>query len=212
MKNIHTQESGRSMIEMLGVLAIIGVLSVGGIAGYSQAMNKFKVSKTTDQIQTLVTNIRTLTASQKNYALVGNATILQKMGALTDEMCSDTACTNSKLLNPYGGKIKLAAINTTTGTNKGFYISYQDLPASACVSLATQAWGDASSGLTSVRVKSTAETETGPAATSSAADGATVMSTADKGDGGSVGMPMSLTAASLGCGTASTSSVTFYYR
>lgn len=26
-------EKGRSMIEMLGVLAIIGVLSVGGIAG-----------------------------------------------------------------------------------------------------------------------------------------------------------------------------------
>ena len=31
-------EHGRSMIEMLGVLAIIGVLSVGGIAGYSKAM------------------------------------------------------------------------------------------------------------------------------------------------------------------------------
>ena len=30
-----TSDSGRSMIEMLGVLAIIGVLSVGGIAGYS---------------------------------------------------------------------------------------------------------------------------------------------------------------------------------
>ena len=29
---------GRSMIEMLGVLAIIAVLSVGGIAGYSKAM------------------------------------------------------------------------------------------------------------------------------------------------------------------------------
>ena len=26
-------ESGRSMVEMLGVLAIIGVLSIGGIAG-----------------------------------------------------------------------------------------------------------------------------------------------------------------------------------
>ena len=31
MKN----ESGRSMVEMLGVLAIIGVLSIGGIAGYT---------------------------------------------------------------------------------------------------------------------------------------------------------------------------------
>ena len=36
---------GRSMIEMLGVLAIIGVLSVGGIAGYSKAMEKFKLNK-----------------------------------------------------------------------------------------------------------------------------------------------------------------------
>ena len=31
---------GRSMIEMLGVLSIVGVLSVGGIAGYSKAMEK----------------------------------------------------------------------------------------------------------------------------------------------------------------------------
>ena len=36
---------GRSMIEMLGVLAIVAVLSVGGIAGYSKAMEKFKVNK-----------------------------------------------------------------------------------------------------------------------------------------------------------------------
>ena len=36
---------GRSMIEMLGVLAIIGVLSVGGIAGYSKAMEKWKLDK-----------------------------------------------------------------------------------------------------------------------------------------------------------------------
>ena len=36
MKNFEIKnESGRCMIEMLGVLAIIGVLSVGGIAGYS---------------------------------------------------------------------------------------------------------------------------------------------------------------------------------
>ena len=41
-------ENGRSMIEMLGVLAIIGVLSVGGIAGYSKAMYRFKMNKTID--------------------------------------------------------------------------------------------------------------------------------------------------------------------
>ena len=34
-KQQMTTESGRSMVEMLGVLAIIGVLSIGGIAGYT---------------------------------------------------------------------------------------------------------------------------------------------------------------------------------
>ncbi len=42
-------QSGRSMIEMLGVLAIIGVLSVGGIAGYSKAMEKWKINKTVEE-------------------------------------------------------------------------------------------------------------------------------------------------------------------
>lgn len=37
-------QSGRSMIEMLGVLAIIAVLSVGGIAGYSKALEKWKIN------------------------------------------------------------------------------------------------------------------------------------------------------------------------
>ncbi len=38
-------ESGRSMVEMLGVLAIIGVLTVGGVAGYNFAMNKHRANE-----------------------------------------------------------------------------------------------------------------------------------------------------------------------
>lgn len=40
-----TVESGRSMVEMLGVLAIIGVLSVGGIAGYKTAMERHQANQ-----------------------------------------------------------------------------------------------------------------------------------------------------------------------
>ena len=42
------------MIEMLGVLAIIGVLSVGGIAGYSKAMEMWKINKMTEQYSYLI--------------------------------------------------------------------------------------------------------------------------------------------------------------
>ncbi len=33
-------EQGRSMVEILGVLAVIGVLSIGGIQGYRYAFTK----------------------------------------------------------------------------------------------------------------------------------------------------------------------------
>ena len=43
-------ESGRSMVEMLGVLAIIGVLSVGGIAGYSLSMRRHRANGIVDTV------------------------------------------------------------------------------------------------------------------------------------------------------------------
>lgn len=42
---MYNKESGRSMVEMLGVLAIIGVLSIGGIAGYTLAMDKYRANE-----------------------------------------------------------------------------------------------------------------------------------------------------------------------
>ena len=47
-------ENGRSMVEMLGVLAIIGVLSVGAIAGYGKAMFKYKLNKQTEQLNQVI--------------------------------------------------------------------------------------------------------------------------------------------------------------
>ncbi len=41
----NTFESGHSLVEMLGVLAIIGVLSVGGIASFNVAMTKHKANE-----------------------------------------------------------------------------------------------------------------------------------------------------------------------
>ena len=46
----RTNESGRSMVEMLGVLAIIGVLSIGGIAGYTMAMNRYRANEVVDAV------------------------------------------------------------------------------------------------------------------------------------------------------------------
>lgn len=52
MANRNKPESGRSMVEMLGVLAVMGVLTVGGITGYKMAMTKWKVNELVNELNT----------------------------------------------------------------------------------------------------------------------------------------------------------------
>ncbi|MBE6446018.1 MAG: type II secretion system protein [Alphaproteobacteria bacterium] len=56
-KNYKRSQKGRSMVEMLGVLAIIGVLSVGGVYGYGVAMKKHKANELLHQASMLATTI-----------------------------------------------------------------------------------------------------------------------------------------------------------
>ena len=66
MKNIK-QENGRSMVEMLGVLAIIGVLSIGGIAGYTMAMNRYRANEIIDTASKLSVIAQTSNVSGGTY-------------------------------------------------------------------------------------------------------------------------------------------------
>ncbi len=79
--------TGRSMVEMLGVLAIIGVLSVGAIAGYSKAMTKYKLNKHAEQMNTV---INAIARNAHNFGNIGAGTSLVnvfiKMGEIPQEM------------------------------------------------------------------------------------------------------------------------------
>ena len=46
-----TGQNGRSMVEMLGMLAVAGVLSVGGVMGYQYAVNKNKATRVLNDVQ-----------------------------------------------------------------------------------------------------------------------------------------------------------------
>lgn len=166
---MRVNESGRSMIEMLGVLAIIGVLSVGGIAGYSKAMNKYKTNKVADNVSMIVTNIRTLYAQQNNFTGLTTENAIS-MGVVPDELIVKSGDNANKVLqNAFLGSvfIKSAAATgldasgvTGAGTDKAFYVIFNGLSKEACVTLATNDWGSGySSGLLGIKVSGTALTD-----------------------------------------------------
>ena len=159
MTMIKTNESGRSMIEMLGVLAIIGVLSVGGIAGYSKAMNKFKTNKVADNVSMLIANIKTMYAQQNSYEDLSNVNAVS-MGLVPDELVVNAAA--GTLSNAYNGAVTISeAKSLSTGTDKlAFTIKFDGLSREACMTLATNDWGSSySSGLIAIKVSGTAITD-----------------------------------------------------
>ena len=58
-RQAYAPQYGRSMIEMLGVLAIIGVLTVGSIAGYNKAMRRHLLNKQREQISYILSAVET---------------------------------------------------------------------------------------------------------------------------------------------------------
>ena len=86
------RECGRSMVEMLGVLAIIGVLSVGAMTGYSKAMFKYKLNKQAEQLNTVLNAAARNALSFNNLNTGLNVTeYFVKMGEIPIEMVKDTS-------------------------------------------------------------------------------------------------------------------------
>ncbi len=113
----RTNETGRSMVEMLGVLAIIGVLSVGGIAGYTMAMNRYRANEVIDLANKYA--VVTFSAYESNRALNnGTATNFKTpsfcdTGLIATTSSTDTAC---KVNGTTIGKAQLMPTTNCTGT------------------------------------------------------------------------------------------------
>lgn len=144
------EQTGRSMIEMLGVLAIIAVLSVVGMAGYSKAMERYRINETINQVVTIIHNTRDLFRAQKDYS------------SLSSIRCniSNSSCTNRGLVekarifpdsiknkgykNIFGGEIEfISEGRLIEGDKKAVALFFHNIPSEACMKLLTQDWRSA---------------------------------------------------------------------
>ena len=125
--NKKRNQLGRSMIEMLGVLAIVGVLSAGGIAGYSMAMQSYKTNLLMERVNLIANRARTI---YKNSDFTGiSSSVLINAGKLSAE----------DFKQPFGGDISIA--KSTWGSNT-FHIRLGSVPADTCTDMLSNDWGD----------------------------------------------------------------------
>ncbi len=116
------------MIEMLGVLAIVGILSAGGIAGYSMAMQNHKTNTLIEKIQLIAQQSRTLyNGDFSTLTRTNHMSELKNAGFITDDK------------NPFGGNITFEKSGWTDDNYAE--ICAQNIPSEACVKLLQVDWG-----------------------------------------------------------------------
>ena len=204
-------QSGRSMIEMLGVLAIIGVLSVGGIAGYSKAMTKYRINKTIDQFTQISQNVRMLYGKQrqKNYRNL-NGRILYKANLAPKEMFGS----GYSMTNAWGLPIDIGPLGKDGyDGDTAFGIMTQIPSEEACIELATQDWGDnTTTGLILIGVTSNAGAQAGLGySVNCSGESGTNYAIACPG-GSKVSVPMPVDIAVDACSNADRSRATFVWK
>ena len=116
-KNYKRSQRGRSMVEMLGVLAIVGVLSVGGVYGYGVAMKKHKANELLHQASMLATTV--------------SAQVMSNDGKLPE--------TTTSFVNSSYGTFDQSVTEALDG--KGFAIRIENVDSGACIQLEKMAGG-----------------------------------------------------------------------
>ena len=133
-------EQGRSMIEMLGVLAIIGVLSVGGINGFSKAMDAHKINTIVEQIGTIIANAKSIGLRQGGKYTGLDTSAAKKMKIIPDEMIDSSG----KVTHVYGGEVRVGSAKElygSTPTDKGVVVELKSLSRNACIQILSKGLG-----------------------------------------------------------------------
>ena len=120
MKN----EYGRSMIEMLGVLAIIGVLSIGGLAGYTMAMNRHRANQILDYVSRCAVAAQTK-GDGYNIGLI-TGTTYETSGRKVNTYGDDT-CTNLLQLEEIPNGLGTFTVCKATSSDLSFTIASPDI-------------------------------------------------------------------------------------
>ena len=92
------KESGRSMIEILGVLAIIGVLSVGGIYGYTIAMRRYKANEIAHVASMLYTAAHSANGGDGDCIDLSTTSLTKNPAGVSIEMVADATVDGSKTI------------------------------------------------------------------------------------------------------------------
>lgn len=136
--NNKKDEKGLSLIESAMVLALAATVTAGVMFYYQSASDSNKTQSAISEVMSATSAINGLYIGQSGYDGL-TASVLKNSSAIPENYKS-----GDKIMNPFGGELKVEA--AAAGRGFGYYIALENLPKSACISLATLNLGTSAAG------------------------------------------------------------------
>ncbi|HGZ2021463.1 TPA: type 4 pilus major pilin [Escherichia coli] len=136
--NNKKDEKGLSLIESAMVLALAATVTAGVMFYYQSASDSNKTQSAISEVMSATSAINGLYIGQSSYSGL-SATVLTNSSAIPENYKS-----GGKIMNPFGGELKVGP--ASDGKGFGYYIALENLPKSACISLATLNLGTSAAG------------------------------------------------------------------
>lgn len=135
-KMFKTTQSGRTMIETIGVIGIISMVTMGLIKTVSVMFDKYKQTMAVEQIRSLQKNIRTRYAALNDYSGINFDSLSDddKKKLIEERTFPSSIVRGNELYNSYGGKIGI------TSTERTYSITFNYLKAEGCRDLLVIDW------------------------------------------------------------------------
>lgn len=143
---MRTAQNGNSMVEMMGVIALIAILSISTIKLIGTATSRYKLNVVVEQIRELHKNISSYYSTKGAYPAFTN-TVIKEL--IKEKVIPSGIVTGEAALhNVFRGEIKLDAVNsimqggvaTPVTDNIYFQVAFNGLSKSACVELGMMNW------------------------------------------------------------------------
>ena len=133
-------QSGRSMIEMLAVIAIMGIIVVSATIGINQGMVKYNSSKLHTDMQSIADDVYNLYNWSRGYPGIMGTAGLCREDVFPDGCNNDGTTAN----NPFGGTYTVGIASCPDdNTLTCLKITASGVPADECALLVTNDWGTA---------------------------------------------------------------------
>ena len=119
-------QKGRSMVEMMGVLILIAVLTVSVLSVWTQIRTKMQVTQSQNEIFQIAQNTSSLYSWTRDYALLDGSS------GNMEELCKNdvfpAGCHDGKALNPFGGEYQVEKGQNGDDNASYFTVTLTELP------------------------------------------------------------------------------------